>query len=332
MHLGKYQTAIILSEREKQDFSFDALKSFWQKELPQNFLYNIEYKTNFEVIDYQNNSQETKNIFVFESFPQDWNSHLSYLDFVKSLPEQSSHWLVDYLPFFYKTSALFAKLPIQPFYSELAQKDQTNLQKIFSFEGNKVFFAGGSQLPDLLRLGELFANVFDVFLFAGKNSHTLLHSRLISVGDSDIEKNLLSKCFQLIDKLLFNKKEFFLPIDHISKNNSNGKIKNQKNKIEKGFSGIDIGSKTISLYKNHIKKASLILYYGSASCLPLDKNNISKSDLAIVHAIANSSAEKIIVGSEAIAIAQALDVIDKFSWIIENENLLLDVSAKQIKI
>lgn len=329
--MEEYQTVFILSEQKKQSFSFESIKSFLQANLSQSDLYNITYTTDLQSTKLQDVDTAQKNICIVETFPQDWNSNLSYLDFIKSLAEQAQFWLVDYLPFFYKTSTLFAKFPVPVGYSSNAQKEQAILERIFSSGSNKVLLGGGKQLADLLKLSGLFVNFFDVFLFAGKNCHTLLHSRLISVGDSAIDKNLLSDCFQLIDKLIFHNKKFFLPVDHIAQNSINGKTKAQKNEIQKGFLGIDIGNKTISLYKDHIKKASFIVYYGSVSCIPFDKNNISKSDVTIIKAVINSPAEKIIVGDEAIAIAKSLDLLDQFSWVIENENLLLDVSIKEFK-
>lgn len=197
---------------------------------------------------------------------------------------------------------------------------------LYHSEHPLVFLAGGSDVKKVIQLCQVLNKSANQFLIAGNSAYTFLYSRLIGVGNSDMERNELSAAFQVIDKASYLNKELLLPIDHLAaeKLEEKSRIKIFKKEIPHGFSGVDIGPKTISLFQTYIKKAKSIVWYGSSAAYPkISKNN---SNLVLLKSLLKSSAYKVLLGKEAAAIARQAGVLEKFNSVIEDEQELLSFS------
>ncbi|MEO0203146.1 MAG: phosphoglycerate kinase [candidate division WOR-3 bacterium] len=123
--------------------------------------------------------------------------------------------------------------PIQPFYSII----------------------GGVKVSDKIKVLENLAKVSKKILIAGAMAYTFLKVKGISVGNSIVEESSLD----FAKKFLENYGEkVILPVDHIVKNS---KIINVE-QIGEGYMGMDIGEKTIELFKEEIKDAKMIFFNG----------------------------------------------------------------------
>ncbi|MEO0143649.1 MAG: phosphoglycerate kinase [candidate division WOR-3 bacterium] len=123
--------------------------------------------------------------------------------------------------------------PIQPFYSII----------------------GGVKVSDKIKVLENLIKVSKKILIGGAMAYTFLKVKGINVGSSIIDEKSLDFAKSFLDKY---SEKIILPIDHIVKNS---KIMNVE-EIMEGYIGMDIGKKTIELFKQELKDAKMIFFNG----------------------------------------------------------------------
>ena len=83
--------------------------------------------------------------------------------------------------------------------------------------------------------------------------------------------------------------------------------------IPDNYMGLDIGPKTISLYKNIIKKAKTIIWNGPMGVFEF--SNFSSGTVEIAQAIAKNKGLTIVGGGDSASAVKALKLEDKISHI-----------------
>ena len=84
-------------------------------------------------------------------------------------------------------------------------------------------------------------------------------------------------------------------------------------KIPPGWIGLDLGEKTISSFKEKIKKAGTIFWNGSLGYIEIEK--FSKASDEIAKEIANSKATTIAGGGETLITINKLNLENKFTFV-----------------
>ena len=83
--------------------------------------------------------------------------------------------------------------------------------------------------------------------------------------------------------------------------------------IPEGFTGLDIGPKTIKLFSDEIKNAKTIVWNGPMGVF--EWKNFEEGTLAIAKAVAESGATSIIGGGDSAAAIEKLGFADKMTHI-----------------
>ena len=94
------------------------------------------------------------------------------------------------------------------------------------------------------------------------------------IGSSPYESSLIEDARAILNKANQLKKEVFLPLDVLSGNAFNESAKEKVfeiNKIEKGWMGMDIYSKTISVFEKAIMSSNTILWNGPVGVFEKEK-------------------------------------------------------------
>jgi len=120
----------------------------------------------------------------------------------------------------------------------------------------------------------------------------------------------------ILDKAKSKDLDILLPIDHIV-TDSIDEAKNVNatdgESISSGWIGVDIGPKTIDLYKQRLEDAKTIVWNGPVGIFENDKFAAGTKALAV--AIADSSATSVIGGGDSAAAAAKFNVAEKMSHI-----------------
>jgi len=123
--------------------------------------------------------------------------------------------------------------PIKPFYSVI----------------------GGFKISDKIKVLENLINVSEKILIGGAMAYTFLKIKGIKVGNSVIDNSAI----EFAQKFLKDyHQKIVLPIDHVVKNSQIKEVL----EIDDEYKGMDIGKRTIELFKNELINAKMIFWNG----------------------------------------------------------------------
>ena len=117
---------------------------------------------------------------------------------------------------------------------------------------------GGSKVSDKIGVIENLLDKADYLLIGGGMAYTFLKAKGIEIGKSLLEEDKLEYCRDLLNKT----NKIILPVDHISSKSLESDEAGVKENLEENDIALDIGPKTIQLYKEHIKKSRTIIWNG----------------------------------------------------------------------
>ncbi len=179
-----------------------------------------------------------------------------------------------------------------------------------------VAILGGAKVSDKIGVIENLLEKVDTLIIGGGMAYTFYKAQGHSVGTSICEEDKIELAKALIEKANAKNVKLCLPVDnHISSEYSNeGEEKFiDSEEIPEGFMGLDIGPKSIELFKNALKDAKTVLWNG-----PLGVTEFSKfatGTQAIAEALAESNSITVIGGGDSAAAVEKLGLADKMTHI-----------------
>jgi 3-phosphoglycerate kinase len=132
---------------------------------------------------------------------------------------------------------------------------------------NKPFAAilGGAKVSDKIGVIENLLKKVDIIVIGGAMAYTFLEAKGKNIGSSRLEVDKLDVAESLLKKAEVKGVKIILPVDHIiaDKPDLKANIKEQPTQdIPDGWMGVDIGPKTIELFKQTLKPAKTIVWNG----------------------------------------------------------------------
>ncbi|TSC94689.1 MAG: phosphoglycerate kinase / triosephosphate isomerase [Candidatus Berkelbacteria bacterium Athens1014_28] len=174
-----------------------------------------------------------------------------------------------------------------------------------------ILILGGAKIKDKIGLIEKFAPVCDKILVGGCLAITLQYSRGKKVSKSKFESNVSD-----IAKRIFKVagKKLILPVDQ--------KIK----KIgKKDFSIMDIGDKTLLLFKKEIRNAKTIFWNGNVGYS--ESKKFESGTLGIARAVRRNKFVKIVAGGDTVGFLKSHKIVDNFTFISTGGGAALEFLA-----
>ena len=165
-----------------------------------------------------------------------------------------------------------------------------------------VGILGGAKVSDKLTIVESLINKVDTLIVGGAMSYTFLMAENYNTGDSRVEKEMVDEAKRLLELAKEKGVQLLLPVDHVVANNFDNPtiIKNTVDaNVPNGFMGMDIGKRTIKLYKRAIKEAKTIVWNGPMGVF--ENKNFENGTKAVAKAMAKSKATTIVGGGDSAA-------------------------------
>ncbi len=174
---------------------------------------------------------------------------------------------------------------------------------------------GGAKVSDKISVIENLMDKVDGFIIGGAMAYTFLAAKKTSVGKSRVEKDQLNFARHLIERIEARDKKILLPVDHIVGTSlEDSKPQTTRDETITGdLMGLDIGPKTLQLYKNEISKAKTIFWNGPMGVF--ENPLYSKGTFGIAAALAESQAKTIVGGGDSAAAVNASGFADKMTHI-----------------
>ncbi|MBU3803941.1 MAG: phosphoglycerate kinase [Candidatus Cellulosilyticum pullistercoris] len=178
-----------------------------------------------------------------------------------------------------------------------------------------VAILGGAKVSDKIDVINNLLEKVDTLIIGGGMAYTFLKAQGQEVGNSLLEADKMDYALEMIKKAEEKGVKLLLPVDHVvGKEFSNDTEKAVVDTIEAGWSGFDIGPKTIELYKNALADAKTVVWNGPMGVFEF--SNFAEGTLAVCAAVADlKDATTVVGGGDSVNAVKRLGFADKMSHI-----------------
>ncbi len=176
-----------------------------------------------------------------------------------------------------------------------------------------VVILGGAKVSDKILVIENMLAKADTVLIGGGMANTFLKAQGLEMGDSLVEDDVLDTAKALMAKA---EGKLVLPVDAVVANAfDNDAIQKVVNvaAVSPGWRILDIGPKTVELYKSKLADARTVVWNGPMGVFEMP--NFAKGTFAIAEALATLDAVTIIGGGDSAAAVNQAGVADKVSHV-----------------
>ena len=189
------------------------------------------------------------------------------------------------------------------------------MQKEINFLGNAVehpqrpFVAilGGAKVSSKISVIENLLEKVDVLIIGGGMAYTFAKAQGGNIGSSLLEEDYCQYALDMLKKAEEKGVKLLLPIDDVIadafSNDADRKVVD-KGEIPDGWMGMDIGPKTIELYKEALRPAKTVVWNGPMGCFEM--SNFADGTKAIAETLANLDAVTIVGGGDSAAAVNQL--------------------------
>ena len=179
-----------------------------------------------------------------------------------------------------------------------------------------VAILGGAKVSDKIGVIRRLLEKVDRLLIGGGMSYTFLRAQGLSVGASKLEADKLDLAKALLGQAAQAKVELLLPLDHVITTSLEAGTPVQTvpaGEIPDGWSGADIGPRTVQRFTAAVKDAKTILWNGPVGVF--EQERFLAGSRAIAEALAGLKATTIIGGGDTAACVQQLGLSGRMSHI-----------------
>jgi phosphoglycerate kinase len=178
-----------------------------------------------------------------------------------------------------------------------------------------VAILGGAKVSDKINVINNLLDKVDTLIIGGGMAYTFAKAQGQEIGNSLCEEDKLDYALEMIKKAKDKGVKLLLPVDHVEgKEFANDTERKVVDVIDAGFSGFDIGPKTIELYKEALKGAKTVVWNGPMGVFEFE--NFAKGTLEICAAVAGlEGATTVIGGGDSVNAVKRLGFADKMSHI-----------------
>ena len=171
---------------------------------------------------------------------------------------------------------------------------------------------GGAKVADKLKLLSSAVKKADTVLIGGAMAYTFLLAEGINVGDSLVCLECMNDAKNILRDAKENGVKVILPVDHVARVGEDGRTVRVA-QLDRGLVGLDIGEKTIALFKKEIAKAKQVIWNGPLGMY--EEPKYRKGTIKIARAIAKSGAYSIVGGGDSVSAINASGVANKINFL-----------------
>ncbi len=179
-----------------------------------------------------------------------------------------------------------------------------------------IAILGGAKVSDKIKVIDSLMTRCDAILIGGAMAYTFLAAQEIPVGKSLVEKDKLDLAAKLLETAERKNVKFLLPIDHIAAREPKadaGRTEIKERAIPDDLMGLDIGPKTVSLYREQIRFAKTVFWNGPMGLFEIPE--FSEGTFAIAKALAENEVISIVGGGDSAAAVEKVNLAEKMSHV-----------------
>lgn len=163
---------------------------------------------------------------------------------------------------------------------------------------------GGAKVSDKIKVIDALLEKADTIIIGGAMAYTFALAQGRRVGESLSEPDHIPTAQAALDKAAAKGVKFLLPLDNLAVKDLDfgagtvGESRYFEGNIEDGWEGVDIGPKSIELFKAEVAAARTVLWNGPMGIFEIDACN--KGTFAVAETIAESGGTSIIGGGDSV--------------------------------
>lgn len=179
-----------------------------------------------------------------------------------------------------------------------------------------VAIMGGAKVADKILVIENLLTKVDTLIIGGGMAFTFLKAKGYEIGKSILDAERVGLAAELMKKAEEKGVNFILPVDVIAAKEFSNDTETQEfdvDRIPGDWMGLDIGAKSIELFRAELKDAKTVIWNGPVGAFEM--SNFSKGTLEVAKALAESGAVTIIGGGDSAAAVEQFGLADKMTHI-----------------
>lgn len=193
----------------------------------------------------------------------------------------------------------------------LMQKELEYLSKaVGNPERPYTAILGGAKISGKIDVIQNLVNKVDNLLIGGGMAFTFFKAMGLEIGKSLLEEDRIEMAKQILDEAKLKNINLILPVDVLIADSFSNDAKSEVvdiNSIKSDWQGLDIGPKTIELFKSYIEKSKTVVWNGPMGVFEFD--NFAKGTFEIAKILADVTQKGVVTivggGDSAAAIAKA---------------------------
>lgn len=179
-----------------------------------------------------------------------------------------------------------------------------------------VLVMGGAKVSDKIGVIEHFLSRVDRILLGGAMAYAFLKAQGIEIGKSYCDDKQVTLAARLLKEAELKGVEVILPIDHMVttglEDRQAGELVEEAS-IPKHLMGVDIGPKSVALFKKALEGAETVFWNGPVGVFETPQFATGTYELAKV--ISQSKARKLVGGGDVVAAIAGAGCSDRFDFI-----------------
>lgn len=218
----------------------------------------------------------------------------------------------------------------------LMAKEVINLRKILHHP-EKPFTAiiGGAKVSDKIKVLQALLKVADNIIIGGAMAFTFIKAKGGHVGKSLCELDYLETALQFLSDVEINNikeiknKKVYLPVDAVCAKefiDTNEISRTDINSIPQDYRGLDIGSKSIQIFKDVIHSSKSILWNGPMGVFEF--SNFEEGTKQIAMSVANATIQNkafsVVGGGDSVAAVNKFNLSSQISFISTGGGAMLE--------
>lgn len=311
-HLGRPKG--IVDEKFTLDPAVRELEKLINKKVKKfNEIYSEEIK------HYINNEMNYGDIVMLENLRFDAGEKSNDAEFAKSLASLADIYVNDAFGAAHRAHAsVVGVTEFLPAVAGYLMKKEVETLKSLLESPKRPFLAilGGSKVSDKIKVIENLLNKVDSLIIGGGMSYTFLKTKGFEIGKSICEDDQLSYANEMLELANRSNVNFVLPVDIVvakEYDRDSDKKMVSVQSIPVDWMGLDVGNKSIELFKKEIFNAKTIFWNGPVGVFEWEKFENGTKNVAL--AIAESSAVTVAGGGDTLAAIKKYNLTSKFSHV-----------------
>ncbi len=183
-----------------------------------------------------------------------------------------------------------------------------------------VVIMGGAKVSDKIQVIDSLMAKADTFLIGGAMAYTFRKAQGCAIGGSLVENDKLDLALEILKRAEEKGVKFVLPVDSLETQEFKEGATTRNTAeyapgqgVSDGWEGIDIGVKSIALFKEVVAGAKTILWNGPMGVFEID--SFAAGTRAIAEAVAASDSVSIIGGGDSVTAVNKFGVADQMTFI-----------------